>query len=126
MTTLTAVTPVLAYLARRVEMESHTFGSDKGYTNHGLFREKVERDVVLVCIDNNVVTIPAGSDMVVYRHPTKTEDHRLKVACFHYPDSRTQTVVYAGGIAQTTRPGEKSVYDGGLLIRRGATLQTPD
>lgn len=124
MTTLTAVTPVLAYLARRVE--GHTFGKTSGYFSHGLFRGKVDRDITLACIDDSTVTIPAGSDMVVYRHPTKTKDRRLKVACFHYPDSHTQTVVYAGGMAQTTRPGEKSVYDGGLLTRRGATLQTPD
>lgn len=122
------------YMAQAVEVfeyieacvNNHRFGSYTSMTNHRLYRSTIEAELRLICRNGKIVTVPEGSEMVVYRNPKNVASRSTSIACFHHPDKDTQTVIYASGRASVRVQSQRSVYDYGAQYRMSATQSTPN
>lgn len=121
---MTKVAEVFEYIEACVG--DHKFGSYTSMTNHRLYRSVIDSELELTCGNGQIVTIPEGSELVVYRRPSRIASRTVAIACFHHPDNDTQTVVYASGRVAVRRQSLKSVYDYGAQYRMSTTLQSPN
>lgn len=111
---MTDVVPVLDLLDELAG--SHKFRND---TTIGSKKERgqancVRRLAQAVRIkDRNgeLLKIPAETEVVIYRHPRKTREKQRAIACFHFPDSKRQVVIYVGGIVKVQELDHATVYD---------------
>lgn len=69
--------------------------------NHSNCVREIERKTLIECRNGSRIEIPAGSTVVIYRHPLDTWEKKIRIACIHYPGAKLQTVVYTGGRCKT-------------------------
>ncbi len=104
------VVPVLDLLVQLVG--THKFGSSIKDTSQSNCERRIEKKTVIRCRDGNRITIPEGTSVVIYRHPLTTWDKRLKIACFHHPDAKRQTIIYASGKGRTQDLDQTAAFGG--------------
>lgn len=119
---MTKVAEVFEYIDACVG--DHKFGSYTSMTNHRLYRSTIDSELELMCSNGRSVTIPEGSELVVYRRPGRVASRTVAIACFHHPDKDTQTVIYASGRVSVKKESARSLYDYGAQYRQSSTLQT--